>query len=331
MIGQYRRLVSCSLANGDEMPGRPYWERKVLSLLLSFFARHDPGISALTDHFFGDCLKFLVANKEAIYAMHQKNSGRWRSARATAITTARISARVSLVKANRRNYYRILHVQPEAPEEIVTATYRTIMSKLRLHPDLGGDHEAAVLVNQAYAVLSDRAKRDQYDRSLRQERTRTYPQTRGTVAARAPVTHPAMQPGCTFCQAGLPPTIQADTRCLRCESPLVPPPPQPAKKYDLFGRRSVPRVSKSDAVIVYPGWQMQACSARLRDLSTTGISVITDIALQANQVVRIVGPSFDVLASVISCRPGGRLFMVHARLVSAKFTKSTGVFVSIAA
>lgn len=259
--------------------------------------------------------------------MHQKICGRWRPAHATAITTARISARVSLVKANRRNYYRILHVQPEAPEEIVTATYRTIMSKLRLHPDLGGDHEAAVLVNQAYAVLSDRAKRNQYDRSLQKERTRTYPQARGTVAAGTPVTHP----GCTFCQAELPPTIQADTCCLRCESPLVPPPPQPAKKYDLFGRRSVPRVSKSDAVTVYPGWQMQACSARLRDLSTTGISVITDIALQANQVVRIVSPSFDVLASVISCRPGGCLFMVHARLVSAKFAKSTGVFVSIAA
>lgn len=232
---------------------------------------------------------------------------------------------------NRRNYYRILHVQPEAPHEIVTATYRAIMSKLRLHPDLGGDHEAAVLVNQAYAVLSDRAARNQYDRSLRQERARAHPHSRGAVAAGAPRTYRTLKPGCTFCEAELPATIHADTRCRRCESPLVPPPPRPAKQHDLFGRRSVPRVSKSDAVCVYPGWQKQACSARLRDLSTAGISVITDVTMQADQVIRISGSLFDVLASVISCRPSGHHFVIHARLLSAIFAKRTGVFVSTAA
>src|SRR5665213_1240253 len=39
---------------------------------------------------------------------------------------------------NRRNYYRILHVQPEAPSQVITASYRTLMSKLRLHPDFRG-------------------------------------------------------------------------------------------------------------------------------------------------------------------------------------------------
>lgn len=53
---------------------------------------------------------------------------------------------------NRRNYYRILHVQPEAPPEIITAAYRTLMGPLRQHPDRGGSHQAAALLNEAYVV-----------------------------------------------------------------------------------------------------------------------------------------------------------------------------------
>lgn len=60
---------------------------------------------------------------------------------------------------NRRNYYRILHVQPDAPKEMIRSSYRTIMHKMRVHPDLGGDSEAAALVNEAYAVLSDERER----------------------------------------------------------------------------------------------------------------------------------------------------------------------------
>ena len=35
---------------------------------------------------------------------------------------------------NRRNYYRILHVQPEAPLEIIKASYRGLMTKLNVQP-----------------------------------------------------------------------------------------------------------------------------------------------------------------------------------------------------
>ncbi|CAG7857657.1 hypothetical protein MCAMS1_02562 [biofilm metagenome] len=68
--------------------------------------------------------------------------------------------------SNRRNYYRILHVQPEAPIEIIKASYRSLMTKLNAHPDRGGDHESAVLINQAYAVLSDPQRRRKYDETL---------------------------------------------------------------------------------------------------------------------------------------------------------------------
>ena len=57
--------------------------------------------------------------------------------------------------SNRRNHYRVLHVQPEAPLEVIKASYRAMMMRMKIHPDLGGDHDIAAVVNEAYAVLSD--------------------------------------------------------------------------------------------------------------------------------------------------------------------------------
>jgi len=67
---------------------------------------------------------------------------------------------------NRRNYYRVLHVQPDAPAEIIRTSYRTLMQRLRMHPDLGGDHWNAALINEAFAALSDPERRARYDRSM---------------------------------------------------------------------------------------------------------------------------------------------------------------------
>ena len=52
---------------------------------------------------------------------------------------------------NRRNYYRLLQVQPDAAPEVIKASYRTLMQKLRLHPDLGGDewNALAPLISRA--------------------------------------------------------------------------------------------------------------------------------------------------------------------------------------
>ena len=67
----------------------------------------------------------------------------------------------------RRNLYRILHVQPEAPPEVIKAAWRALMSTLRAHPDLGGDPQVAARLNAAYEVLSDPERRRAYDQSLR--------------------------------------------------------------------------------------------------------------------------------------------------------------------
>ena len=115
---------------------------------------------------------------------------------------------------NRRNFYRILGVQSDAPVEVVKASYRTIMHRLKMHPDLGGDHEQAALINEAFATLSNPLKRAEYDRRLgpvEDEREPQPPATSSSPSLRPAVTHPAVAawtaapasqpPICGFCHA----------------------------------------------------------------------------------------------------------------------------------
>jgi len=73
---------------------------------------------------------------------------------------------------NRRNYYRILQVQPDAPPEIIHAGYRTLMLELKRHPDLGGSSDEAALLNEAYETLRDPERRAAYDDELFRQYTR---------------------------------------------------------------------------------------------------------------------------------------------------------------
>lgn len=67
---------------------------------------------------------------------------------------------------DRRNYYRILQIQPDASAEVVKASYRTLMGRLQVHPDFGGTHALATVVNFAYETLSNPRKRAEYDLRL---------------------------------------------------------------------------------------------------------------------------------------------------------------------
>lgn len=64
------------------------------------------------------------------------------------------------------NFYELLHVQPDAPEPVIKASYRAMMQKMRLHPDLGGDVSTAKLLNEAVSTLCDPETRAAYDKEL---------------------------------------------------------------------------------------------------------------------------------------------------------------------
>lgn len=76
----------------------------------------------------------------------------------------------NLVSVNLMNYYETLEVSANASPEVIKAAYKSLMQ--RYHPDrnLTGavNPNHAILIGQAYEVLSDPAKRAAYDVQLKQ-------------------------------------------------------------------------------------------------------------------------------------------------------------------
>ncbi len=83
------------------------------------------------------------------------------------------------------NYYRLLHVHPDAPAAVIKASYRAMMQKMRLHPDLGGDEGVAQQLNIAVATLCHSIKRSEYDALLAAQDGRSQPAPGGTPTSDA--------------------------------------------------------------------------------------------------------------------------------------------------
>jgi hypothetical protein len=73
------------------------------------------------------------------------------------------------------DYYEILQVHPSAHPQVVRAAYRTLLSTLQKHPDVGGEQVEARRIIEAYATLSDPERRREYDRWLRAHAERATP------------------------------------------------------------------------------------------------------------------------------------------------------------
>ncbi|KAL3340174.1 hypothetical protein AABB24_028680 [Solanum stoloniferum] len=65
-----------------------------------------------------------------------------------------------------KDYYRILEVDYDAPEEVIRSNF--IRLALKWHPDKQNDQDSATSkfqeINEAYQVLSDPVKRQEYDK-----------------------------------------------------------------------------------------------------------------------------------------------------------------------
>lgn len=230
----------------------------------------------------------------------------------------------------RRNLYRILHVQPEAPPEVVKAAYRALMTSMRTHPDLGGDHDQAARLNAAYTVLSDPGSRRAYDLSMRKP-------GRGQAAGHAAAaTGAAIDPWswradsrCPFCHHAFAGKPSPDSRCTRCEGPLWPAPDTERAVGEILGRRHGERFERDiDAVLRLPGTKVTR-PARVRDLSLNGISMLTAQRLPNGAPFHIKTATFDAVAVVVGSRAAGAAFTVHARLLTLHMQRAArGVYIS---
>lgn len=241
------------------------------------------------------------------------------------------------MRSNRRNYYRILHVQPEAPVEVIKASYRTLMSRLKMHPDLGGDHEMAVLVNEAYATLSDPERRAAYDREirklLRRARNATWPfaaQPGGgdpdTSRGPAPGAEPrADRAACWWCETPARGPIRPNARCQRCHAPIARPPDAGIQPHELFGRRQTSRQRQAQLAIMQRSDGGATVSVRLHDVSHSGLGIITTVQIAAGVRVRIQTAEFEAVARVVaSARERGE-YRLHAELLGLAVARHAGV------
>jgi hypothetical protein len=240
----------------------------------------------------------------------------------------------------RRNLYRILHVQPEAPLEVIRASYRTLMSTLRAHPDLGGDPEAAARINAAYAILTDPQRRRAYDLTLkaggarpaaapavatRQAAAETVAAAAGPLAVHDPATWLADR-ACPYCRRPLPAAVHMDTRCAGCDSPLFR---RPAfDRGELFGRRRSPRNARPMGATLRLPAMPGDHAARLRDLSLGGLSLWSPVPAPARSAMRVMTAGFDGVAVVVSCQRQDDGWLLHGELLTLQLLRSQGVFVS---
>ncbi len=145
----------------------------------------------------------------------------------------------------RRDYYRVLHVHPDAPDEIIKVSYRTLMQRLKMHPDLGGDHRTATLINEAFRTLGNPDRRAAYDRWLE-----TAPSESDLAAAAQATSQSAAGPApqCLFCDTShdIGYDKERDSVCRTCGGSLFP-----VQKHqsDDESRRAVERLPRNMLVV----------------------------------------------------------------------------------
>lgn len=244
---------------------------------------------------------------------------------------------------NRRNYYRILHVQEDAPEEIIRTSYRTLMQRMKMHPDLGGDHWDAMLINEAYATLIDPERRADYDKTLPgtpQER-RVEPDLSGR-----PPTFEASDPGdpfpdpvdddpdrCPLCRTPHDhgEVIPASARCERCDGPLYP-----ALKRNIDGdaRRAIGRTPKQMEVAcrVFGHFAVENIRTVTDDLSPNGLRLRTKHAIPTGARMKIDSEVLSAIGVVRHCRraPGDpqRMWRVGVEFLTLHLRQNRGAFIS---
>ena len=222
-----------------------------------------------------------------------------------------------------QDYYQLLHVHPSAPMAIIKASYRTLMQQLKAHPDLGGDHAQAALINEAYATLTDENRRAAYD-AERTEETAAPPPKSGGRRSSADVDSPApsTSASCAFC--GQTRFGEADT-CTRCRSPLTIVARSMSHAQD---SRAIERLQKRQPLRFFTHWPQPALFGATVDISLDGMLFESPIQLTQGQLIKLDCDVCHATAQVAHCKPHGAMWRVGVAFTTLEFQQSRGGFVS---
>lgn len=223
------------------------------------------------------------------------------------------------------DYYRILHVSEDAPQEIIRASYRALMQALRAHPDLGGDTDQASLINEAYATLGKPARRSVYDAQRRGTPTgEPAPPPAAAPARYRPA--PAKLDSCLFCGwRGHAERLVPGPNCLRCRSPLEG---RARPGVDEQGVRALERLNRHQQVELFLGWPGPSGVGRMENVSLNGMLVTTPLAPTRGALLKLecdLCQAVGQVAHVGSCASGYR---VGIEFRTVRFAQARGGFVS---
>ena len=218
---------------------------------------------------------------------------------------------------NRRNYYRILQVQPDAPLAVIRASYKALMRELQMHPDLGGDHWNASILNDAYETLSDPTRRTTYDQELFKRYTKL--PFEGDK-------NPLISYFCPFCKRPFARKANFHEACPSCRSPLVSDSDSSPKQ----NQRAVERVKKSGQVRFYRDWPLKPTLGEIIDLSPQGMCFQCHDRLTPNMVIKISSRDLKAVAVVRSTykiiERGTTMYSVGIEFLSVQFSQPKGSF-----
>jgi len=224
---------------------------------------------------------------------------------------------------NRRNYYRILQVQPDAPPEIIHASYRTMMRELKRHPDLGGSTSEASILNEAYEVLSDPQRRAKYDEELFLEYTKK---------AHSYTKRPITPVFCPICKRALSRKPEPGEICSTCQTPLESYGTQESGR---ASSRVLERTKSSDRIHYYSVWPGEAAEGTMIDFSPRGMRFLCKEKLPPQTVLKISCDLFEASGTVTNVREEisnrRRRYAVGVSFLAVRFADSHGTFLSTSA
>ena len=225
---------------------------------------------------------------------------------------------------NRRNYYRILQVQPDAPVEVIRASYRTLMRELKQHPDLGGDQWNAGVLNEAYETLANIDKRAEYDKRLFE----TY--IKRPFPSEDPEKKSVTSISCPFCKRPLARRVKSLQGCPACRNPLKPDSGHEAlNRLQRRSSRRIRRPGKLRYCYSRPGRER---SAEMIDISTGGIRFVCDEMPGEESTINLSSPFLKATAMVTNYQErkihGKVCYAVGAQFLTVAFAKTKGFFIS---